>query len=359
MINFTVGPVQSPDYVCEIGGEQVPYFRTDEFSQIVFESERIMKSFVNATDDSKVVFLTGSGTAAMEATVINTLTPDDKAIVVNGGSFGQRFVDLCKWHSIPYDELKLEAGYGITSDQLAQYSGKGYTTFLVNMHETSTGVLYDMEMISKFCKEEGLFLIVDGISSFLADFVDMQKFGIGVFLTGSQKALACAPGVSVVVLSTKALDRVSKTKSCSMYLDFSDALKNAERGQTPFTPAVGVIRQIHKRLKTIEEAGGVSSEMNRMHELAVDFRKRIEESGLPFELFSKSPSNAVTSLYSPQISAYEVFLRLKDEYGIWVCPNGGAFKDIVFRVGHIGSLTIEDNKLLVKSMVDLINKMEK
>lgn len=91
---------------------------------------------------------------------------------------------------------------------LYMYDGKGFTGFLVNVHETSTGVHYDIEMISEFCKKNGIFLVVDAISSFLADDFDMNKLGVQVMITGSQKALACPPGVSVIVLSDEAVKRV-------------------------------------------------------------------------------------------------------------------------------------------------------
>lgn len=110
MINFTVGPVQSSDAVRAIGAEQVPYFRTSEFSDVMFENERLIKKFAKASDDSKVVFLTSSGSGAMETAIMNTLTPNDKALVVNGGSFGHRFVELLELHHIPYTEIKLEHG---------------------------------------------------------------------------------------------------------------------------------------------------------------------------------------------------------------------------------------------------------
>ena len=107
MINFTVGPVQSSDAVRAIGAEQVPYFRTSEFSDVMFENERLIKKFAKASDDSKVVFLTSSGSGAMETAIMNTLTPNDKALVVNGGSFGHRFVEWRELHHVPYTEMKL------------------------------------------------------------------------------------------------------------------------------------------------------------------------------------------------------------------------------------------------------------
>ena len=351
MLNFTVGPVMSDDVVRAIGAEQVPYFRTPEFSAVMLENEMLMKKFAKAGDEARVVFITGSGTAAMEATVMNVFDKTDKVLVVNGGSFGQRFVELCQIHEIPYEEIKLEKGKALKKEQLDMYDGKGFTGFLVNVHETSTGVHYDIEMISEFCKKNGIFLVVDAISSFLADDFDMNKLGVKVMITGSQKALACPPGVSVIVLSDEAVKRVEARDVKCMYLNLKSALKNGERGQTPFTPAVGTLRQINARLKEIEAAGGVESETKKIAELAQDFRNKIK--GLPLEIVSESMSNAVTPLHPLNVSAYDVFMTLKDEYGIWICPNGGEMKETIFRVGHIGALTKEDNTTLVNAFKDL------
>lgn len=352
MLNFSVGPVQSEDYVREIGANQVPYFRTPEFSEVMFENEKLVLKFAKAPKGSRAVFITGSGTASMEASVINTLTKNDKAIVVNGGSFGHRFAEILDIHKIPHDDIVLETGKALTKERLLPFENKGYTAFLVNVHETSTGVRYDMNLIGEFCKRNGIFLIADAISSFLADELDMEKIGADILMTGSQKALACPPGVSIIVMSPRALKRIENTDSGCMYLDLKRALSNGERGQTPFTPAVGTLLQINARLRRIDETGGVDAEIKRVGELAAYFREKIK--AFPFKFVSESPSNAVTSL-SPEgsVSAYTIFTVLKDEYGIWICPNGGELKDKIFRVGHIGALTKADYDTLFNALEDM------
>ena len=351
MINFTVGPVQASDEVLKIGGEQVPYFRTQEFSEIMLENEKIIKKLAKAPESSKAVFITGSGTASMEATIMNVLTKNDKAIVVNGGSFGKRFVELCDIHEIPHDDINLDFGHSLEESHLMEYENKGYTAFIVNLCETSTGVHYDIEMISSFCKRNNLLLIVDSISSFLADSFNMEELKVDVMITGSQKALACPPGISIIILSEKAVGRIYSNDSRCMYLNLKSALENAKRGQTPFTPAVGILRQINTRLKEIEKNGGVEYENKRIENLANDFRKRITD--LPLEIVTESLSNSVTPIHPLNVSAYDVFLNLKDNYNIWICPNGGELKEKVFRVGHIGNLSIEDNKKLINALKDM------
>ena len=356
MINFTVGPVQSSDAVRAIGAEQVPYFRTAEFSETMFENERLVKKFANATGDSKVVFMTCSGSGGMETAIINCLKKNDKALVINGGSVGERFVELLTLHEIPFTEIKLEHGRALKKEHLAPYEGKGYTAFLMQKHETSTGVHYDIDMVSDFCKRNNLFLIVDTISTFLCDPFDMTATNTGIMITGSQKALACAPGIAVMILSPSALKRVEENKCCCQYLDLKLALKNMERGQTPWTPAVGILRQINVRLKEIEAMGGADAEIARCADLAKYFREKLVEYNLPFEIVSESLSNAVTPLHPTTQSAYEIFLKIKDEYGMWICPNGGDMKDTIFRVGHIGYLQKEDYDKLIAAFLDLREK---
>ena len=352
MLNFTVGPVQMSDEIRKIGAEQVPYFRTAEFSSLMLENEKLMLEFAKAPTGSRTVFMTCSGTGSMEASIINTLDENDKILVVNGGTFGERFTNLLSLHHLDYTEIHLEHGKALRKETLSEYDNKGYTAFVVNLHETSTGVLYDINLISDFCKKNNLFLIVDSISSFLADPFDMEKFEVDLMITGSQKALACPPGVSIIIMSPRAISRVNNHNSKCYYLDLKLAMKNQERGQTPFTPAVGLMRQINFRLNEIKKNGGVLAENNKIKKLALYFRRRIVN--YPFDIISDSLSNAVTPLHpTTGISAYSLFTILKNEYGIWVCPNGGDMKETIFRVGHIGFLDFTDYDKLFDAFDDL------
>ena len=184
----------------------------------------------------------------------------------------------------------------------------------------------------------------------------MAELNAGVMITGSQKALACPPGIAVMVLAPSALKRIENTKCCCQYFDLKLALKNQERGQTPWTPAVGVLRQINVRLKEIDAAGGAETEIGRTAKLAQYFRSQLVKYNLPFEIISESLSNAVTPLHPTTRSAYEIFLKIKDDYGMWICPNGGDMKDSVFRVGHIGNLTVADFDKLIEAFVDMQTK---
>ncbi|MCR5783700.1 MAG: aminotransferase class V-fold PLP-dependent enzyme [Clostridia bacterium] len=351
MLNFTVGPVMCSDEVRAVGGEQVPYFRTSEFSNLMFENEQLMLKFAKAPERSKAVFMTNSSTGSMEAVVMNCFDVSDNVLVIDGGSFGHRFVELCEIHEVPHTVLKLNHGEKLRRERLYEYDDQGFTGLLVNIDETSTGVLYDSEMIGEFCKKNNMFYVCDCVSAFLADPFDMSRCGADVMITGSQKVLACPPGISVIILAPRAVDRVISAKVRSMYFNLADALKNMERGQTPFTPAVGILRQINTRLKEIDSNGGADAEIARVAAQADDFRKKITE--LPFEFVSESPANGVTPVHPVNADAFEIFLELKNNYNIWICPNGGDLKSTVFRVGHIGHLTHEDNTTLINALKDM------
>lgn len=334
-----------------MGAWEVPYFRTKEFSALMLENEKLLRKMLFTDDETHIISLTGSGTAGMEAAIVNTLGEDDRALIVNGGEFGERFVQLCQRHYIPYEEIRLEQGKGITGADLSKYDGKDFTVFIVNRHETSTGVLYDMDLISDYCKRNNCFLIVDAISSFIADPLKMREWGINIVITGSQKAYAIPPGLSLLALDKEAVKRVQMHQCSFMYFDFKAYLRDGERGQTPFTPAVGTLIQLNQRLNEIDMFG-IEKETERIAGLAAHFRKEIKD--LPLTIASNSLSNAVTPLLvREEVNAYEIFEKLEDKYGIWICPSGGELRNRMFRVGHIGNLTLEDNNVLIDALKDI------
>ena len=352
MLNFTIGPVMSEKSVIEIANCSTPYFRTEEFSSIMKENEKIMLDFLNAPENSRCVFLTASGTGGMESAIINVLNENDKVIVVNGGTFGQRFVDLCKLHGINHTEIILEFGKSLYEYHLEKLDDS-YTALLINMHETSSGVLYDMKMVAEFCKKRGIMLIVDAISSFIADDLDMNDLNASVVITSSQKALALQPGIVAIALSSDAQKRVCANKEKCLYLSLKQALINGERGQTPFTPAVTIMLQLNKRLNNIIKNGGIDEERKSIEQNANYIRKELRS--FPFEIVADSPSNAVTAFYT-KTNAKDIVNIMKNEFNIWICPNGGEYAERVFRIGHIGNISAKDNRNLIDSFYSIKNR---
>lgn len=329
----------------KVSGEQLPYFRTSDFSEKMKEIECLIKKMTYAVEEDKVILLTTSGTGAMEATVINCFGTDDKLLVISGGSFGKRFCDICDVHGFDYDTISLEFGKALTSEELAKYSGRGYSGLLVNLDETSTGQLYDLEMLSAFCRSNDMLLVVDAISAFLADEIDFSKNNIDALIVSSQKALSLSPGLSIIELSKRMCERVNRSDPKSFYMDLKMYLRDMERGQTPFTPAVGIILELLDRLRMIEASGGVEHEIGLTRFRAEYFRSKI--AGLPITLPEYRLSNAVTPIIFNNHNAYDIFEKLRKDYDLTVTPSGGELRDKVLRVSHIGNLKTEDYDALI------------
>ena len=350
---FTIGPVEMFPETLEIGGKQVPYFRNDEFSQVVFSASAGLKRLL-FNENGKIILLTCSGTGAMEATIMNCFTKKDNLIIIDGGSFGHRFTQICDTHEIPYKAVKVEQGETLTKDMIDEVIDSGkFTGFLVNLDETSIGQLYDIQMISEVCEEHRLLLVVDAISAFLADEVNMDKYGIDAVILSSQKALSLAPGLSVVALSERMLERVAVIDPKSIYFDFKDYLKNSERGQTPFTPAVRVIIELEEIVKRFEKKG-IENMIQETSEIALYFRKRIKEIGLDYPSYPLS--NAVTPVIFPDKNADIVYKKLIDKYRFTVNPSGGDNAKLMFRVSHVGKQSIEDAEELICAIKEILDE---
>jgi aspartate aminotransferase-like enzyme len=339
---FTPGPVKIPQYILDIGGRQTPYFRNEAFSAVVLECERHLLDLAAAPPGSRVVFLTSSGTGAMEATVANLLAPHDRAMVINGGGFGQRFVDICRHHAVEV------AAYQPVNENLA---GVGRlealapaTALLVNAHETSTGVLYELSGMGELCRRHDMLFIVDAISMFLTDPLDMTAQNIDALIMSSHKGLALPPGLSMVILSPRAQARL-KPAGSPYYFNFAEHLRDGLRGQTPFTPAVTILLQLQARLRVVAEAG-LATEIARAQRVAGYFRAAVDRWPLTFS--SAFMPNAMTALTPTDgRKACDIVAEFEARYGIYIAPNGGALRDSVFRVAHMGDQSERDVDVLI------------
>ena len=342
---FTPGPVKMSDEILEIGAKQTPYFRNKKFSNVTYACEKGLLKMVNAPKGSKVIFLAASGTAGMESAVMNLLSKKDNALVVNGGGFGARFVDICAIHEIPHTDFKVKNTNLEDIETLAPK--ETYTSLIVNAHETSVGHLYHLEAMGAYAKKHKLFFIVDAISMLVTDPVDMMAQNIDVLIASSQKGLALPPGLSMVILSPCALERVHDVKS--LYFNFNDYLRNGERGQSPYTPAVTIMLQLEARLAQIEQRGGVEQSIKNAKAIAKYFRNNIKD--LPLKEYTPFMPNAMTTLTPTDgKSAMDIVNDLENDYKVMVCPNGGAEKDLILRVSHMGDMTKAYTDVLIDAL---------
>ena len=183
---FTIGPVELYQSTKEVRLHDFVYFRTDEFAQIVKNSLLKLSNLLGNKTPNSLIYFATSGTAAMEATVENCVGKLDKVLVINGGAFGQRFCELLEYHHKKYDSIKLKWNETLTQKHFKPFENKGYTMLFVDLHETHTGQLYDIKMLSDFCKRNNMMFVVDAISTFLADEYDMENFGIDLTIISSQ-----------------------------------------------------------------------------------------------------------------------------------------------------------------------------
>ena len=343
---FTPGPVPMAQHILAIGQEQPPYNRTNEFSGFTHEIISGLK-YVFQTEGS-VALLTASGTAAMEATILNYFGQEDTVLIINGGTFGQRWCDLCEIHSIRYNNYKVESGGDIDLSFLdALLSSNKFTGLLINAHETSTGHLYDIEAIGKITRRHNVFFVVDAISTICADQFLMDEWQVDVAILSSQKALALPPGLSFVAMNDRALRRLSMFLPPTMYFDLKNYLENQERGQLPYTPAIGIMMQLHQRLIDIQTE--TLPEVLRGHNSrAVYFRNAI--SNLNFTELPCRPSNALTALKCSNSNAKVIVEELRVGYDIIVAPNGGELSFDVFRIAHLGAQCPKSVENLIKAL---------
>jgi aspartate aminotransferase-like enzyme len=348
---FTPGPIAMDDETIAIGGTQAQYFRTPAFSSMMLECEAMLRETLEAPDDTRMIFLTASGTAAMEASVMNLFTPNDKVLIINGGTFGKRFKQICAIHRIPFEAIDLEWNEAFKPEMLNQYENSGLTGMLVNVCETSTGQLYPMDVISSFCKRNCVCLVLDTISAFLCDPFSMKETGADAVIISSQKGLALHPGMSFVAVSKKAFDeRCLKNDVKSMYFNFKDYAEDMVRGQTPFTPAVAIINQLHEKLKRLL-IKGVPASIVHISKLAAHFRQSFSKQK-HFNIPDYYPlSNSLTPVYCANQNAKKVFDFLKDNYEIYVTPCAGDIAPFLFRVAHMSPmLNIGDIDELIKHL---------
>lgn len=324
--------------ILDIGAEQVPYARTQSFGELIKSCELDLLRLADCSK-GRVVQLTASGTAAMEAVVSNLLVKKSNVLVLNGGTFGQRWVDIIKLY--PHKKLTILN----LSDRLKYKKIKGkidknkYDFVFMQHHETSTGLLYNIKKIGKICSEKNIIFIVDIIGSFLADFFSMRKMFVDIAITSSHKGLCLPPGLAFILLSEQA----SKFKfhSRNLYLNFDLNLKSLERGQALFSPAALIFKQLRARLDTIQKA---CESVKVVEGKALFFREQLK---LNNKLFKENNcSNALTTIQLECESLKVRKMLNQDQY--YTMPG---VKSNELRIGHLGAATKKDHAELLSKIL--------
>lgn len=341
-----VFPGNIEDSILQIGGKPFPYMRTEQFSALVKESEKMLLDLIHCPG-GRVIFYTASGTGAMDAVVTNYVSQCKKAFIIAGGSFGYRWKSLCEYYDCPNDVFEVPFARDIDYAQLEEVvAASRPDVFLCQHHETSTGQLYNMEKISAICKKYKVSLVVDAISSFLSDELDMAALDIDICITSSQKGLNIAPGLSFLFLSPRVLQTAFAHKS--YYFDFAENLKNLERGQTPYSPATTLFLQLHARLQG-DVALGIENIIASVRAKALYFRELCKQNG--WEVPAEVPSNCITGFFVRKNGNILFKELLKQD--IYIMPGG---TPDYFRVSHLGVQTNEDLDDLARRIKEIENR---
>ena len=329
---FTPGPTDVPPEVLVEMAKPMFHHRTPQFQAMFAEVNAGLKKMLLTQND--VLTIAGSGTAGMEAAIACASRRDKKVLVANGGKFGERWVKVAKVYGLDVDEVVSPWGTAITPAAVREKLATGlYGTVVVVYSETSTATWCDLEGIGKVVAGTDAILIADCITAAGTLPLRTDEWKIDIVATGSQKALMLPPGLATVAVSEKAWKIIDAIKAPGLYLDLKAYRKMVVKNDTPYTPAVSLIRGLKVSLDMIN-AIGIEKIWSRCALLAKATREACEALGM--KVFSKQPSDSVTGImYPPGVDdAFRKILQAK--YGINAAGGQDDLKGKCFRVSHMG-----------------------
>ena len=338
------GPTTVDPRVLAAMSKAVVNHRGAKYGEILTETTELMSKVFQTPNKSYL--LTGSGTAAMETAVANTVAPGEKMLNVVGGKFGERFMKIAQTHGIDAQELAVEWGTAVSPKQIEEAldENEDIKAITVVHNETSTGVAAPIEEIGKVMKNYDALYIVDTVSSLGGDYVDVEKFGIDVCVTGSQKCLAAPPGMAAITLSDDAWKAVDNVETNTFYLDLKAARKSGDKNppETPYTPSVSLTYAMNEALKIVMEEG-LENRVARHHKAAKASVAAVKALGL--ELFADEAvsSATVTAVKIPEgVTDAEFRGTTRDKYGVELAGGQDHLKGNVFRIGHMGCISYKE-----------------
>ena len=338
------GPTSVHQRVLEAMSQPIVNHRGALYGDILTKTNDLMSEMFKTSNKSYII--TGSGTAAMEAGISNVVNSKEKILSVVGGKFGERFMKIAQAHQIDAQELTIEWGKAVTPQQVKEAldEDEDIKAITVVHNETSTGVSAPIEEIGKVMKNYDALYVVDTVSSLGGDYVDVDKYGIDVCVTGSQKCLAAPPGMAAVTYSDDAWKASENVNSNTYYLNMAAYKKSGDKAspETPYTPSVSMTYALYEALKVIEEEG-LDKRIARHHNAAKASVAAVKALGL--ELFpDESVSSAtVTAVKMPEgISDKDFRGTTRDKYGVELAGGQDHLKGNVFRIGHMGNVSYKE-----------------
>jgi aspartate aminotransferase-like enzyme len=338
------GPTGLPPTVRVAGGRQMINHRGPAFAEILGRIQSGMQPYFGTSGQVQV--LSCAGTGGLEAAVVNVLSPGDRVLGISIGSFGDRIAKIASAYGANVDVMAAEWGWAAAADEVTERlrSGGGdYRAVLVTHNETSTAVMNPLHQLIPAIRAAApdALVIVDSVSALGAVPFEMDAWGADVVVTASQKAWMSAPGLAMVAASERAWAAMETATMPRFYLDLRKHRDSATSGETPWTPAIAVVFQVDEGLKLME-AEGMAAVFARHEASAAATQAGLEALG--FQLFAEpaNRSKTVTAAWIPEGLDWKPFNAELRRRGLVVAGGQGKLTGRIFRIGHLGSVTVEE-----------------
>ena len=354
---FSPGPTMLPPEILLKMAEPIMHHREPEFEKIFAEVREGLKYLFQTKNE--VLIFTSSGTGAMEGAVSNILSRGDRALVVRGGKFGERWGEVCKAFGIETVPIDVEWGRAVAPGKIEELlkSDPSIRAVYIQASETSTGVRHPVKEIAEIVgRYDPAVLVVDAITGIGVFDIPMDKWGVDVLVSGSQKALMLPPGLAFAGVSDKAWKFVDRSNLPKFYFDFKKELKNLQKNQSAYTPAVTLFVGLRESLRMIRREG-LEAVFQRHEKLAAATRAAVKALGL--ELYAPdSPSNALTAVKVPEgIPGGKLKNLFFEKYGITVAGGQDQAKGKIIRIAHLGYYERLDMIMVISALEMLLKEL--
>ena len=338
------GPTPVPETVLQAMGRHPIGHRSADFQKIVKRTTKQLQWLHQTTGD--VLAITGSGTAAMEAGIINVLSKGEKVLCGDNGKFGERWVKLARAYGLDVQVIQAEWGQPLDPEAfrtaLEADTAKAIKAVILTHSETSTGVINDLEAIAKHARAHGTALtIADCVTSLGACNVPMDEWGLDVIGSGSQKGYMMPPGLAFVAMSERAWEAYGRSDLPKFYLDLGKYRKSARADSNPFTPAINLYFALEAALEMMQ-AEGLEAIFARHARHRAAAQAGMQAMGLPLYAAEGHGSPAITAVAPEGIDAEALRKAVKEKFDILLAGGQDHLKGKVFRIGHLGFVCDRD-----------------
>ncbi len=329
--------------------------REKEFSDLLIKVRKNLLKAFGIEKDYTAIFLTGSGTVALEATLVSGLDPQKKVLVLSNGVYGDRIDSIVSFYGFPKEVLRVSLGTALPLEKINDVllADSSIDTVAMVHHETSTGMLNPIHKIAKLKGIEGRRLILDSISGLGGEIFDFKKVKVSLCAGTANKCIQGLPGVSFVLIKKDELEKIKLFPRRSLYLDLNTYWKEQENGGVPFTPAIQTFYALDVALEELLKET-VKARIRRYQNYSEKFREGFRKLGLEYFIDLKYHSNTLTALKLPQGITYPFLHDELKKEGFVIYAGQGSLQNQIFRVANMGDLRMTDIHRFLKCLGKLL-----